>query len=50
MKRIEKSSLKSNAKNRLISELSKMLIVTNSLGWTLKYNGNSIYTDTDLKL
>ena len=50
MKRIEKSSWKSNAKNRLISELSKMLIVTNSLGWTLKYNGNSIYTDTDLKL
>jgi len=50
MKRIEKSSLKSNAKNRLISELSKMLIVTNSLGWTLKYNGNSIYTYTDLKL
>uniref|UniRef100_UPI004049478E DUF4230 domain-containing protein n=1 Tax=Flavobacterium sp. TaxID=239 RepID=UPI004049478E len=49
-KKIEKSSLKLNAKNRLISELAKMLIVTNSLGWTLKYNGESIVKETDLKL
>ena len=32
-KKIEKSSLKSNAQNRLISELSKMLILTNTMGW-----------------
>lgn len=38
-KKVEKSSLKSNAKNRLISELSKILIVTNSMGWKLKYEG-----------
>ena len=37
MKKIEASELKSNAKNRLISELSKFYILTNSLGWTLKY-------------
>lgn len=49
-KKIEKSSLKANAKNRLMSELSKMLIVTNSLGWTLKYNGEKVDNDYDLKL
>ncbi len=41
-KKIEKSSLKSNAKNRLISELSKILILTNSLGWKLQYNGETV--------
>lgn len=38
MKKIEASDLKSNAQNRLISELSKFFILTNSLGWTLEYN------------
>lgn len=37
-KKIEASDLKKNAQNRLISELSKFYILTNSLGWTLKYN------------
>ncbi len=37
-KKLETSDLKINAKNRLISELSKFYILTNSLGWTLKYN------------
>ncbi|SHG25853.1 Protein of unknown function [Flavobacterium fluvii] len=46
-KKIEKSSLKSNAKNRLISELSKILILTNSMGWKLKYEGNVIESETD---
>ncbi|WP_269226378.1 DUF4230 domain-containing protein [Flavobacterium eburneipallidum] len=46
-KKIEKSSLKTNAKNRLISELSKILILTNSMGWTLKYEGNVIEKETD---
>jgi hypothetical protein len=50
VKKIEKSSLKSNAKNRLISELAKMLVVTSSLGWTLEYNGEKITKETDLKL
>ncbi len=40
--KIESSDLKSNAKNRLISELSKFYILTNSLGWTLKYNETPI--------
>ena len=42
MKKIEASDLKSNAQNRLISELSKFLILTNSLGWTLEYNQKPI--------
>ena len=48
-KKIEKSTLKSNAKNRLISELSKILIVTNSMGWTLKYNGEEVKTEQNIK-
>lgn len=37
LKKIEASSLKSNAENRLMSELSKFYILTNSMGWTLVY-------------
>ncbi|WP_298342300.1 DUF4230 domain-containing protein [uncultured Algibacter sp.] len=40
--KIDKSDLKANAKNRLISELSKFYILTNSLGWTLQYNETPI--------
>lgn len=43
-KKIENSDLKTNAKNRLISELSKFYILTNSLGWTLKYNETQVFT------
>lgn len=46
-KKIEKSSLKSNAKNRLISELSKMLILTNTMGWKLQYEGKVIEKEAD---
>ncbi|WP_034061577.1 DUF4230 domain-containing protein [Lacinutrix jangbogonensis] len=44
LKKIEASELKSNAKNRLISELSKFYILTSSLGWTLQYNETKIKT------
>ena len=46
-KKIEKSTLKSNAKNRLVSELSKILILTNSMGWTLKYDGQVVSSDKE---
>jgi lipopolysaccharide export LptBFGC system permease protein LptF len=46
-KKIEKSTLKSNAQNRLISELSKILILTNTMGWKLKYNGEVIENEKD---
>lgn len=48
--KIQKSSLKTNAKNRLISELSKLLILTNSMGWKLEYKGVVIGKEGDLKL
>ncbi|KGO84036.1 hypothetical protein Q762_02005 [Flavobacterium cauense R2A-7] len=49
-KKIEKSSLKSNAKNRLVSELAKVLILTNSMGWMLQYNGVVVKSDKELEL
>ena len=44
--KVEKSTLKSNAQNRLISELSKILITTSTLGWTLKYDGETVSQQT----
>jgi len=49
-KKIEKSTLKTNAQNRLLSELTKFLVLTNSMGWQLKYNGNVIEKNSDFKL
>jgi len=46
-KKIDKSALKLNAQNRLISELSKLLITTSTLGWTLKYEGKVIESEKD---
>ena len=47
-KKIAKSTLKTNAQNRLISELSQLLITTRTLGWTLKYDGKVIENDQAL--
>lgn len=41
-KKIDESPLKSNARNRLISELQKIFILTNSMGWTLEYNNEEV--------
>ena len=41
-KKIEGSTLKSNAENRLISELQKIYILTSSMGWTLEYKSTVI--------
>ncbi|WP_460219884.1 DUF4230 domain-containing protein [Psychroserpens sp. MEBiC05023] len=49
MKKIEASDLKSNAENRLISELAKFYILTRSLGWTLEYNMNPINSSEELQ-
>jgi len=46
-KKIKKSSLKTNAQNRLISELSKMLILTSTMGWKLEYKGKVIESEKD---
>ncbi|NJB72873.1 hypothetical protein GGR42_003371 [Saonia flava] len=47
LKKVEASSLKSNAKNRLLSELSKLYVLTNSMEWTLVYNDNPILEASD---
>lgn len=48
-KKIEKSTLKSNAKNRLVSELAKVLILTNSMGWKLEYNNQVISSEKQME-
>lgn len=45
--KIMKSNIQANTKNRLISELSKFLVVTQSLGWTLKYQDETITNTAD---
>jgi MFS superfamily sulfate permease-like transporter len=48
-KKIDASTLKSNAKNRLLTELSKLLLVTNSMNWTLQYKGERIENEAFLE-
>ncbi|WP_235830312.1 DUF4230 domain-containing protein [Paenimyroides tangerinum] len=50
LKKIENSNIQTNAQNRLISELAKFLVVTNSLGWTLKYQDQIINNQTDFSI
>jgi hypothetical protein len=42
MKKVQSSSLLANAENRLISELQKFYILTNSMGWRLTYKEQAI--------
>lgn len=48
-KKIEASELRTNAQNRLISELQKIYILTNSMGWTLQYNDSAIESEQELE-
>ena len=48
-KKIAQSSLKTNAKNRFISELSKILLVSHSIGWKVAYNGGVIENESQLQ-
>ncbi len=50
LKKIEASSLTGNAQNRLLSELSKLLVLTNSMGWTLVYGDKPIADPQELRL
>ncbi|RDK83819.1 DUF4230 domain-containing protein [Marinirhabdus gelatinilytica] len=47
--KIEASQLRENAENRLISELQKIYILTNSMGWTLQFNQTTIEQTTDFQ-
>lgn len=49
-KKIEASSLTANAENRLVSELQKIYLLTNAMGWTLEYKNQPILEETDFKL
>lgn len=42
LQKVEASALRSNAENRLISELQKFYILTNTLGWRLTYQEHTI--------
>ncbi|MBD3723954.1 MAG: DUF4230 domain-containing protein [Flavobacteriaceae bacterium] len=48
--KVEKSTLKSNAKNRFLTELSKILVLTNTMGWKLQYNGNTITSEQEMQV
>lgn len=48
--KVLKSNIERNAKNRLVSELSKFLVVTQSLGWTLQYEDRTISGPEDFSL
>lgn len=47
--KVKKSSLVTNSENRLISELQKIYILTNSLGWTLKHNQTIIDSQSGIE-
>lgn len=48
IKKLQKSDLQKNAKTRLLEELTNFYVLTNSLGWTLKYEENEIMEKEDL--
>ncbi|MBO0330409.1 DUF4230 domain-containing protein [[Muricauda] lutisoli] len=49
MGKIEASALRANAENRLVSELSRILVLTNTMGWTLVYNNTPVENTEQLK-
>ncbi|GGZ31547.1 hypothetical protein GCM10007049_25910 [Echinicola pacifica] len=48
--KIEKSEIKQNAETRLIAELARFYVLTNSLGWKLVYENTEILSENDLKV
>lgn len=49
LKKVENSTLITNAENRLLSELSKFYILTESLGWTLVYKAKPLTSQDDFE-
>jgi hypothetical protein len=47
--KIEASSLRTNAKNRLISELQKIYLLTSTMDWVLKFEDQVINNEKDLQ-
>ena len=48
IKKLQKSDLQKNARTRLLEELTNFYILTNSLGWTLKFEENAITDKQEL--
>lgn len=48
-KKLKTSSMVKNAQNRLVTELSGILILSNSLGWTIEFDGETITSEEDLQ-
>ncbi len=48
LKKVEASSLKQNAQNRLISELVQFLVLTKSMGWKMVHDEIPVVTREDL--
>lgn len=48
MKKIDASTLRSNAENRLVTELSRILVLTHSMGWTLVFEDTPVQNMQDL--
>jgi hypothetical protein len=42
LRKIHASTLLANARNRLLSELSKLILLTNTMGWTLVYEDRPV--------
>ncbi|WP_222981542.1 DUF4230 domain-containing protein [Flagellimonas meishanensis] len=49
MRKVEASSLKSNAENRLVSELARIYVLINTLGWELTYKERTVEEYRDLQ-
>ena len=47
MKKVEASTLRTNAENRLLSELQDFYLLTNSMGWILLYEDERVENDFD---
>lgn len=50
LKKIESSTLKNNAQNRLLSELSKFYVLTNSMEWTLLFRDKPVHSFEELRI
>ena len=50
LKKVRQSKLISNAESRLVYELSNLLVLTNSMGWSLVYNETTLENVEELKI
>ncbi|WP_375583290.1 DUF4230 domain-containing protein [Cyclobacterium xiamenense] len=48
-KKIEQSDLKEDARERLLSELSKIYILTKTMGWTLRFEEENLLSSEELE-